>query len=63
MITGLKSFQRWFQGYDEQYTIIGGTACELLMIFLKQVMSIRIKVLDFHNFIGFLIHRVQNILI
>lgn len=31
MVTGLKSFQEWFQGYEEQYTIIGGTACDLLM--------------------------------
>lgn len=31
MVTGLKSFQEWFQGYENQYTIIGGTACDLLM--------------------------------
>lgn len=31
MVTGLKSFQEWFQGYEQQYTIIGGTACDLLM--------------------------------
>lgn len=31
MVIGLKSFQEWFQGYEQQYTIIGGTACDLLM--------------------------------
>lgn len=31
MVTGLISFQEWFQGYEQQYTIIGGTACDLLM--------------------------------
>lgn len=31
MVTGLKNFQEWFQGYEQQYTIIGGTACDLLM--------------------------------
>ena len=31
MVTGFKSFQEWFQGYEQQYAIIGGTACDLLM--------------------------------
>lgn len=31
MVTGFESFRTWFQGYEEQYTIIGGTACDLLM--------------------------------
>ena len=31
MVTGFKSFQEWFKGYEQQYTIIGGTACDLLM--------------------------------
>lgn len=31
MIKGLKSFKEWFQGYEENYAIIGGTACDLLM--------------------------------
>ena len=31
MVTGLKSFQERFKGYEQQYTIIGGTACDLLM--------------------------------
>lgn len=31
MVTGLKSFQEWFRDYEHQYTIIGGTACDLLM--------------------------------
>lgn len=31
MVTGFESFQTWFRGYEEQYTIIGGTACDLLM--------------------------------
>lgn len=31
MVIGFKSFQEWFQGYEQQYAIIGGTACDLLM--------------------------------
>ena len=30
MISGLESFRRWFEGCEEQYVIIGGTACDLL---------------------------------
>jgi len=31
MVRGFESFKIWFQGYEEQYTIIGGTACDILM--------------------------------
>lgn len=31
MVIGLSSFKEWFSDYAEQYTIIGGTACDLLM--------------------------------
>ncbi len=31
MVRGLDSFREWFRGYEEQYVIIGGTACDLLM--------------------------------
>lgn len=31
MVRGIKSFKEWFRGFEEQYTIIGGTACDLLM--------------------------------
>lgn len=31
MVAGLESFREWFSGYNEQYIIIGGTACDLLM--------------------------------
>lgn len=31
MVRGLESFREWFRGYEEQYAIIGGTACDLLM--------------------------------
>ena len=27
MLSGLESFRRWFEGCEEQYVIIGGTAC------------------------------------
>ena len=30
MLSGLESFRRWFDGCEEQYVIIGGTACDLL---------------------------------
>lgn len=31
MVKGFESFKNWFQGYENQYTIIGGTACDILM--------------------------------
>lgn len=31
MVTGIESFREWFRGNEEQYTIIGGTACDILM--------------------------------
>ena len=31
MVTGLESFKEWFKGNEEQYAIIGGTACDILM--------------------------------
>ena len=31
MVRGIESFKEWFRGYEEQYAIIGGTACDLLM--------------------------------
>ncbi len=31
MITGIDSFKEWFKDCEEQYVIIGGTACDILM--------------------------------
>lgn len=31
MVTGIESFRTWFQGNENQYAIIGGTACDILM--------------------------------
>ncbi len=31
MVKGFDSFKAWFKGYENQYTIIGGTACDILM--------------------------------
>ena len=31
MVRGIESFKNWFKGYENQYVIIGGTACDLLM--------------------------------
>ena len=31
MVRGIESFRDWFHGYENQYAIIGGTACDLLM--------------------------------
>ena len=30
MVTGIDSFKEWFKGSEEQYAIIGGTACDIL---------------------------------
>lgn len=31
MVAGIERFRYWFRGYEDQYAIIGGTACDLLM--------------------------------
>lgn len=31
MVTGIESFKNWFEGNENQYAIIGGTACDILM--------------------------------
>lgn len=31
MVTGFESFKKHFQGYESEYVIIGGTACDLIM--------------------------------
>ena len=31
MVQGIKNFKHWFAGFEEQYIVIGGVACELLM--------------------------------
>ena len=31
MVTGIDSFKEWFKGSEEQYAIIGGTGCDILM--------------------------------
>ncbi|MDO4277134.1 MAG: hypothetical protein Q4D16_26025 [Eubacteriales bacterium] len=31
MVKGFESFRSWFSGYEDCYTIIGGTACDLIM--------------------------------
>ena len=31
MVRGIESFRKWFRGYEDQYVIIGGMACDLLM--------------------------------
>ncbi len=31
MVKGFDNFKNWFRGYENQYTIIGGTACDILM--------------------------------
>jgi hypothetical protein len=31
MVGGINSFKEWFQGYEENYVIIGGTACDILI--------------------------------
>ena len=31
MVKGFDSFKEWFSGYEENYAIIGGTACDLIL--------------------------------
>lgn len=31
MVTGIESFKEWFKGNEDQYAIIGGSACDILM--------------------------------
>lgn len=41
MVTGIDSFKEWFKGFEEQYVIIGGTACDILMT--EEGMDFRAK--------------------
>lgn len=34
MVRGIESFREWFRGYEDQYAIIGGTACDLLIPYI-----------------------------
>lgn len=36
MVKGFESFREWFAGYEENYAIIGGTACDLIMTEMNQ---------------------------
>ena len=31
MVIGLETFREAFKGYEDCYTVIGGTACDILM--------------------------------
>ena len=31
MINGFTKFKEWFKGFENQYVVIGGTACDLIM--------------------------------
>ena len=31
MVRGIDSFREWFRGYEDNYAIIGGTDCDILM--------------------------------
>ena len=31
MIRGFENFKKWFEGYEDQYVLIGGTACSILL--------------------------------
>ncbi|MDR3313880.1 MAG: hypothetical protein LBS96_05415 [Oscillospiraceae bacterium] len=31
MVVGYENFKHWFAGYEDQFVIIGGTACDILM--------------------------------
>lgn len=48
MVKGFESFKKWFQGCENQYTIIGGTAC-YGDIFVRGNISIATKAQEFRN--------------
>ena len=31
MVRGIDSFKEWFRGFESNFIVIGGTACDLLM--------------------------------
>ncbi len=35
MVKGLDTFRKYFVDYEEQYVLIGGAACDILMDFLS----------------------------
>lgn len=38
---GIASFKEYFKGFEDQYVIIGGTACE---IFMQQIKNVKWQV-------------------
>ena len=36
MVTGIDSFKKWFKGSEEQYAIIGETACDSSIVLVVQ---------------------------
>lgn len=61
MVIGIDSFKEWFKGSEEQYAIIGGTACDILMT--EEGLDFRAtKVREYRSFIGSLIQLQINIL-
>ena len=56
MATGMDSFKEWFKGSEEQYAIIGGTACDILMT--EEGLDFRATKQN----AGSLVAKVQNLL-
>ena len=39
MVRGIANFRKYFRGFEEQYVIIGGTACDLIMENGEKIMK------------------------
>ena len=53
MVIGLEAFREAFEGYEDCYTIIGGTACDILMnravILMKLINHFSLMACHFHD--------------
>ena len=55
MVTGIDSFKEWFKGSEEQYAIIGETACDILMTEKVNINILKDDDVETYDFNGDLI--------
>lgn len=43
MVKGLDTFKKYFHGYDDQYVLIGGAACDIVFESIDTAFSYQLK--------------------
>ena len=73
MVSGFTKFKERFQGFENQYVVIGGTACDLIMeneelpfratkdVDIVLIVESIIKVPEMHSFIVSHLRKAKNI--